>query len=170
MVFEGKPSQSFVCRLSYSWFLFKSLFRTLEDERKNVVDCSVQSSAKEFYYSAYSFILLIRVMIWVKESHSKRRVIEKYKSPMLCKSSGMWVKSRTCTLLGSSDFGLLKLRLSTIALIVWSRNSSPLFEGEILFQHKPQPPLFGGFFYITTEKAVSPLLEGFLFYFSSFFV
>ena len=31
-------------------------------------------------------------------------------------------KSRTCTLLGLSDFRLLKLRLSTIALIVWSRN------------------------------------------------
>ena len=36
-------------------------------------------------------------------------------------------KSRTCTLLGSSDFRLLKLWLLTIALIIWSHNSLPVF-------------------------------------------
>ena len=72
VAFRGKPSQSFVCRLPYSWYLFKSLFRTLEDESKNAVDCSVQSSAKEFYYLTYSFILTIWVTIQIAKSHNRK--------------------------------------------------------------------------------------------------
>ena len=39
--------------------------------------------------------------------------------------------ARTCTLLSSSDFGLLKLQLSTIALIVWSRNKRLATKGTL---------------------------------------
>ena len=61
--FEGKPGQSFVLSFTLLLILFKPLFRTLENESEVVVDYSVQSSAKEFYYSTYSFILTTRVII-----------------------------------------------------------------------------------------------------------
>ena len=91
VAFRGKPSQSFVSSFSLLLILSKFLFRTFENESEEVVDCWVQSSAKEFDYSIYSFILLVRVIRWVKKSHNKKQVIEKYESPMLCESSGMWV-------------------------------------------------------------------------------
>ena len=63
VTFGGKSSQSFVSSFSLLLILFKFLFRTFENESEEVVNCWVQSSAKEFDYSIYSFILLIRVII-----------------------------------------------------------------------------------------------------------
>ena len=95
VAFGRMPSQSFVSSFSLLLILSKFLSRTFENESEEAVDCWVQSSAKEFDYSIYSFILLVRVIKWVKKSHSKKWVImwviEKYESPMLYESSGMWV-------------------------------------------------------------------------------
>ena len=45
--FRGKSSQSFVSSFSLLLILFKFLFRTFENESEEVVNCWVQSSAKD---------------------------------------------------------------------------------------------------------------------------
>ena len=57
VTFGGKSSQSFVLLLSLLLIPFEFLFRTLESESEEVVNYRVQSSAEEFDYSTYSFIL-----------------------------------------------------------------------------------------------------------------
>ena len=61
--FKRKPGQLFVLSFTLLLILFKSLFRTLENESEDIVDYLVQSSAKEFYYSTYSFILTTQIVI-----------------------------------------------------------------------------------------------------------
>ena len=75
VTFGGKSSQSFDSSFSLLSILFEFLFRTFENESEEVVNCWVQSSAKEFDYSIYSFILLVQVIKRVKKSHSKKQVI-----------------------------------------------------------------------------------------------
>ena len=63
VVLEGEPSQSFVVVVFTLSSCSSPCSGLLENESKDVVDYSIQSSAKEFYYSTYSFILTTRVII-----------------------------------------------------------------------------------------------------------